>query len=158
MKDTSYGMAHVLGAEQDFELLVEYRWGILIDMDYTIYFEEGKDIITGEKIYRKGHHYDWSKKNYWNNPYEAIKKKLAKRRKLISIAIKNISPEEMKEHLNNMSAADINNYCDNVQKAKANYTGMINSAIEEEKRNREDKSVMKKSIKKKRRELIKSIK
>ena len=139
MKNSNYGIARVLGAEEDFKMLVEYRRGILIDMDYTIYFEEGKDIITGEKIYRKGHDYYWSKENYWNNPYEAIKKKLAKRRKLISIVITNISSEEMKKHLNNMSVADIKNYCDNVQKAKANYTGMINSAIEEEKENRKYK-------------------
>ena len=130
MKNKNYGLATVVGSPDDFKLLVEYECGYFYPDDEAIYFEEAKDIITGDKLYRVGYVSTWNIKGYFNCINNAIEMNLASRKKLIPISIKNISLKEMKNILSNMTSDDIVKYHYNVSIAKNNYSKMINDKEE----------------------------
>lgn len=140
MKNKNYGIATVVGCPDNFTLLVEYELGYYFPDDEAIYFEEAKDIITGEKLYRVGYVSTWNIKGYFNCIDKAIEMNLASRKKLIPISIKNITSKEMKDIISKMTPDDIVKYYYNMSITKNNYSKMIDD--------KEKKDSIKKIIKK----------
>ena len=145
MKNKNYGIATVVGSSDNFTLLVKYECGYYFPDDEAIYFEEAKDIITGEKLYRVGYASTWTIRGYFNCIDKAIEMNLASRKKLIPISIKNISEKEMKDIISMMTPDDIVKYYYNMSITKNNYLNMISD--------KEEKTSIKKIIKKIRRQI-----